>query len=116
MCWGKFARLYLPRSTAAVAVLPLDGLHHREPRFWGAAMTARFYDGQRYELVRTEAYTRKNGTASVRRTTCPTCGEAFEVRTASRAREFSDAELTGTLKDRVIHAPDNPRQEHEPLS
>jgi len=54
-------------------------------------MTTRVHDGQRYELVRTEPYTRTDGsdtTLAVWRSMCPTCGEAFEVRTPSRARRF----------------------------
>src|SRR6516164_3041009 len=54
-------------------------------------MTTKFYDGQRYELVRTEAYTRRDGsetTLSVWQSECPVCGEAIEVRTPKRARKF----------------------------
>jgi hypothetical protein len=46
--------------------------------------TTKFYDGQRYELVRTQRYTRVDGsetTLSVWQSECPVCGEAFEVRT-----------------------------------
>jgi hypothetical protein len=52
---------------------------------------AKFYDGQCYESVRTEPYTRLNGretTLLVWRSHCPTCGDAFEVRTPLRARKF----------------------------
>ena len=55
-------------------------------------MTIKFYDGQRYELVRTEPYTRLDGghtTLAVWRPACPTCGEMFETRTPVRARRFS---------------------------
>jgi rRNA maturation protein Nop10 len=54
-------------------------------------MNTKFYDGQRYELIRTEPYTRVDGsetTLSVWRSVCPVCGEAFEVRTPARARRF----------------------------
>jgi rRNA maturation protein Nop10 len=54
-------------------------------------MTNGLYDGQHYELVRTEAYTRRDGsetTLSVWQSECPVCGEAFEVRTPARARKF----------------------------
>jgi hypothetical protein len=54
-------------------------------------MTLRFHDGQRYELVRTEPYTRLDGSEtalSVWQSPCPVCGEAFEVRTPLRARRF----------------------------
>jgi hypothetical protein len=53
--------------------------------------TTKFYDGQRYELVRAEAYTRRDGgetTLSVWLSECPVCGEPFEVRTLARARKF----------------------------
>jgi hypothetical protein len=55
-------------------------------------MTTRFHDGQRYELVRTEAYTRRDGghtILAIWRSACPTCGEMFETRTPVRARRFS---------------------------
>jgi rRNA maturation protein Nop10 len=52
---------------------------------------SRLYNGQPYELIRIEPYTRLHGsdaTLLVWRSKCPTCGEAFEVRTPSRARRF----------------------------
>ena len=54
-------------------------------------MTTRVHDGQRYELVRTEPYTRTDGsdtTLAVWRSECPVCGEPFEARTPKRARNF----------------------------
>jgi len=39
-------------------------------------MTTKFHDGQRYELVRTEPYTRTDGSEtelSVRQSECPVC-------------------------------------------
>jgi rRNA maturation protein Nop10 len=54
-------------------------------------MNTKFYDGQRYELIRTEPYRRTVGSdtmLAVSRSMCPTCGEAFEVSTPSRARRF----------------------------
>ena len=54
-------------------------------------MTIKFYDGQRYELVRTEPYTRLDGgrtTLAAWRSACPTCGEMFETRTTVRAGRF----------------------------
>jgi hypothetical protein len=53
--------------------------------------TTKFYDGQRYELVRTEPYTRTDGgetELSIWQSECPVCGGAFEVRTPARARKF----------------------------
>ena len=54
-------------------------------------MTTRFHDGQRYELIGTEPYTRRDGsetTLSLWQSECPVCGKAFEVRTPARARKF----------------------------
>jgi hypothetical protein len=54
-------------------------------------MTTRFHNGRRYELIRTEAYTRRDGSKTNFRyaqSECPLCGEAFEVHTPGRARKF----------------------------
>ena len=64
-------------------------------------MTTRFYDGQRYDLVRTEPYTRTEGSQtelSVWQSECPVCGEAFEVRTPKRARRFEPNRRCGKHK------------------
>ena len=64
-------------------------------------MTTRFYDGQRYDLVRTEPYTRTDGSQtelSVWQSECPVCGEAFEVRTPKRARKSEPNRRCGKHK------------------
>jgi hypothetical protein len=55
-------------------------------------MTTKFYDGQRYELVRTQRHTRVDGsetTLSVWQSERAVCGKAFEVRGPARARRFA---------------------------
>ncbi len=55
--------------------------------------TIKLYRGQRYELVRTEPYTRVDGghtTLAVWCSACPKCGETFETRTPVRARKFGN--------------------------
>jgi hypothetical protein len=59
---------------------------HPEPQ-----STSKIYRGQRYELVRTEPYTRLDGghtTLAIWRSAYPTCGEMFETRRRVRARRF----------------------------
>ncbi len=53
----------------------------------------KLYRGQRYELVRTEPYTRVDGghtNLAIWRSACPRCGETFETRTSVRARKFGN--------------------------
>jgi hypothetical protein len=71
--------------------LLLDGLRHRNPCLWGGAMNTESCDGQRSELIRTEPYTRTDGsktTLSVWQSDRPVCGEAFEIRSPKQARKF----------------------------
>jgi hypothetical protein len=51
----------------------------------------RNFDGQRYELVRSEPYTRQDGGETallVWQSNCPVCGALFEVRTPAKASKF----------------------------
>ena len=60
-----------------------------------------FYDGQRYELVRTAPYRRTDGgetELSVWQSECPVCGEVFEVRTPGRAQKFEPNRRCGKHK------------------
>jgi hypothetical protein len=88
-------------------------LHHCNAGLWGGAMTTSFYDGQRYELVRTEPYTRTDGgkaTLSVWRSICPVCGEPFETRRPSRARKFAPNRRCEELKRSGVRV--NRRNKH----
>jgi hypothetical protein len=52
---------------------------------------SRIFDGQRYDWVRSDAYTRLDGTETsllVWRSACPVCGEPFEIRTPASTSRF----------------------------
>jgi hypothetical protein len=52
----------------------------------------KLFDGQLYELARTEPHTRRDGTKTeltVWRSRCAQCGEPFEVRTPAKSKKFS---------------------------
>jgi hypothetical protein len=52
---------------------------------------SRIFDGPKYHLVRSEPYTRTDGsetTLSVWQPDCPVCGSLFEVRTPASGRKF----------------------------
>ena len=74
----------------------------------------KFYDGQRYELVGTEPYTRTDGgetELSVWQSECPVCGEVFEVRTLGRAQKFEPNRRCGKHKRPGVRV--NRREKHK---
>lgn len=58
------------------------------------------HNGRILHLVRSEAYTRKDGSASalaVWRTTCRTCGAAYEITTAAGIHALLSSKSFGTV-------------------
>jgi len=52
---------------------------------------SRIFHGQKYDFVRSEPYTRLDGsetTLLVWQSDCPVCGALFEIRTPTNARKF----------------------------
>jgi len=75
----------------------------------------RIFDGQRYDLVRSEPYTRLDGGETallVWESACPVCGTLFEVRTPAKARKFQPNRRCSKHKRPGFRV--NPRREQRP--
>ena len=80
-----------PREFGLDGASPIANREDNKP-FSNLQAHPRFIDGQRYDCVGSEPYTRRDGrqtTLLVWETRCPVCNQPFELRTPAQSRNFT---------------------------